>query len=124
MNENVNQTSEFVFRRLEDPIRLWGNEISGAWWLLALAIVLVLAGSYVVLMYIKDSKSVGVFWSLILGSLRLAVYALLAIAFLLPAKQSYDITHQYPKVLIVFDTSLSMLETKDDLPTETTPPEK
>src|SRR5262245_38148771 len=110
-----------VFRRLEEPITLFGNELSGMWWLAVLIPVLVLAVFYVVLMYVKDGRAIGWVWATILGVLRCCVYGLLALAFLLPVHERYEVTKQTSRVLVVFDTSVSMIEIKDELPSKDRP---
>jgi hypothetical protein len=121
---NTTQFEELIWRRLEDPIRLFGLEVSGWWWLALLIPVSVLAITYVILMYRKDSQSIGWSWATLLGLLRCAVYALLIVSFLLPARQTWEESKLHSKVIVVFDSSLSMAQTRDDLPTASTPAEK
>src|SRR5437588_8014707 len=125
MNDaNTTQFEELIWRRLEDPIRLFGMEVSGWWWLALLIPVSVLAITYVILMYRKDSQSIGWAWATLLGLFRCAVYALLMVSFLLPARQTWEESKLHSKVIVVFDSSLSMAQTRDDLPTASTPAEK
>jgi hypothetical protein len=117
MNDNgVQQESEFVFRRLTETLKIPGftQEVSGLWWLLVLGVVLVVAFGLVVWMYARDSRSVRWYWALPLGLLRLTVYALLAIAFLMPAKQNYDRVEKHSRVLVVIDVSDSMAQLSDE----------
>jgi hypothetical protein len=118
MNEIQNeQFSEFVFRRLSEPVKLpWGGELSPFVWLWILGIILGFAVFYVIWMYRKDARGVGPYWASLLGFLRLCVYAVLALVFLLPAIQTGEKRVIVPKVLIGWDVSLSMLNTKDRLP--------
>ncbi|MFO0878925.1 MAG: hypothetical protein U0840_16405 [Gemmataceae bacterium] len=106
---------EFVWRRLEEPFKFFGQELPPLVWVVVLGLVLAVALVYVVWMYIKDSHSIGPWWATLLGLLRTSVYAILAVIFLLPARQSYLETRTEAKVLVVFDTSASM-HTSDALP--------
>jgi hypothetical protein len=106
---------EFVWRRLEDPLRAFGHELPWQVWLVILGVVLAIALFYVVWMYIKDSRGVGPIWATLLGLLRCTVYGILAIVFLLPSKQSFVETRTESKVAVVFDITGSM-HTSDDLP--------
>jgi len=106
---------EFVWRRLEEPLRVIGQDLPWQMWLIVLGVVLTVALFYVVWMYVKDSVSVGPWWASLLGLLRTSVYAILAVVFLLPARQSYVETRTEAKVLVVFDVSGSMA-TSDLLP--------
>ncbi len=108
--------TEFVWRRLEEPLRLGGLELPWQAWLVLLFGVLGVALFYVVWMYVKDSKGIGVVWASVLGVLRLGVYAVLAIVFLLPARQTFVQTTSQGKVLVLFDVSDSM-HTSDEIPT-------
>jgi hypothetical protein len=120
MNEIENKSfSEFVFRRLAEPFKLpWGGELSPYVWLWILGIVLGFAVFYVIWMYKKDARGVGPYWASLLGFLRLCVYAVLALVFLLPAIQTGEDQTIIPTVILGFDVSGSMLNTKDDMPDE------
>lgn len=107
---------EFVWRRLEDPVKLLHYELPPVVWLVALGVVLAVALVYVTWMYIKDSGTVGRYWASLLGFLRTCVYALLAVVFLLPARQSYLETRSESKVILAADVSNSMHQS-DMLPT-------
>jgi hypothetical protein len=114
------QYTEFVWRRLEEPLRVLNTELPWQMWLVILGVVLAAALFYVVWMYVKDSHGVGPLWASLLGFLRLSVYAILATVFLLPAHQSFVETRSQSKVVLVFDVSGSM-GTSDDLPTVAKP---
>lgn len=119
MNEaTATQTTEFVFRRFSEPFKLFGLELPPLIWALVLGLVLVVAFFYVGWMYLKDSRSVGPWWASLLGLLRSCVYVLLALIFLLPAQQTWEDSKDQSKVLILFDGTSSMTETRDDLPEE------
>jgi hypothetical protein len=123
MNEgNVTQKTELVWRRIEESVRWFGNELDGRVWFAVLVPVLFAGLFYVVWMYIRDSKAVGWYWASFLGLLRCTVYALLAVVFLLPARQSYDVVNSQSKVVLMDDPTGSMYE-RDDPPPEGTKPE-
>jgi hypothetical protein len=118
------QETQFIFRRLEEALRLFGRETDPHWfWVFILTVVLLAGFFYVGAMYRRDSRSVGVGWASFLAVLRCAVYALLAAVFLLPALQTWERTEFHSKVLILYDVSGS-LGNRDDFPTETQPPDK
>lgn len=114
------QKSVFVWRRLEEALRVFGKEYDGHWWLAILIPVLLLGLVYVVWMYKRDSHSVGAGWASFLGLLRSTVYCVLAIMFLLPAEQFIEETTTRFKVILLFDVSGSM-SNKDEAPTEAVP---
>src|SRR5262245_55915814 len=121
MNETTGVTpyEQLVWRRLEEPFKLGNYELPSEVWLVLLAVVLAAALVYVAWMYLKDSATVGRYWATLLGLLRLGVYAILAVVFLLPARQSYIETRTEAKVIGVADVSASM-HTSDALPDGTT----
>jgi hypothetical protein len=126
MNENAPASvlskvePRFVWQRLETPfpVRIFGYDGPGLWWALLIA-VLFFALLYVVLMYLKDARGVGLGWASLLGLLRLSVYAVLAVVFLMPAKQYTTQTESRGKVLMLFDVSESMT-TADGAPLSST----
>lgn len=122
MNPNEPRT-EFVWRRLAEPIHLGGKEYDGHWWLAILIPILLTALIYVVWMYVRDGRSIGWGWGSFLAALRMSVYAVLTVLFLMPARQVLDETITRFKVIVLFDVSGSM-NSKDDIPTETMPAEK
>jgi hypothetical protein len=126
MNDSApSQITEQVYRRLEDPVRLFGYDLPpGIFWIAVLALVLVAAFIYVALMYSRDSRGVGPWWAAFLGFLRASVYVLLAGVFLLPALQTWEETEVRSKVLVLFDVSGSLTAVVDDIPDEHTPYDK
>ncbi len=126
MNENAPaQITEQVYRRLEEPVRLFGYDLRpDVFWITVLVLVLMAAFTYVGLMYARDSKGVGPWWAAFLGLLRSCVYLLLAGVFLLPAVQTWEETEVRPKVLVLFDVSGSVAAVIDDIPDDRTPVEK
>src|SRR5438445_8644990 len=115
MEPTTTQETEFVWRRLADTLKLFGQELDGHFWLAILIPVLLIAFGYVAWMYVRDGRSVGWGWASLLGALRITVYIILALVFLLPAEQTWDRTETRSKVILLLDVSGSMAS-KDDLP--------
>jgi hypothetical protein len=114
MNDQGTQAeSEFVFRRLTETFKVFGRELDGRWWLLILAAVLLVGIGFVAWMYVKDSRTVRWFWALPLALLRISVYLLLALMFLMPAKQGYEKTEKRSRVIVLVDVSDSMAQISD-----------
>jgi hypothetical protein len=84
-------------------------------WTVILIPVMAVAFFYVVMMYIRDAKSVHFLWALFLGLLRTCVYVILAAVFLLPGCQHSERQEYESKVIFVFDVSGSM-HVKDGRP--------
>ena len=99
---------------MREPLRVFNHDLPWQTWLIVLFGVLAVALFYVAWMYVKDSRGVGVVWASLLGFLRLGVYGILALVFLLPANQSFVETRSESKVLLLFDVSGSM-STSDEL---------
>src|SRR5437762_3115356 len=124
MNQGTSrQYTEFIFRRLTEPISLLGYDLPSQLWWLILAVVLTIGFIYVGIMYYRDGRSVGIIWASLLGLLRVSVYGVIAFIFLLPAKQSWEEVITSSKVLVLLDVSQSM-GTRDDLPQDNVPYEK
>lgn len=73
--------------------------------------------AYAVWMYVQDGRQVGWLWASFLGLLRVSVYALLVLVFLLPALQAWDKSESFSRVLVLLDLSGSM-GLSDDPPRE------
>jgi hypothetical protein len=117
---NTEQESQFVFRRLEEALRFFGRETDPRWfWIFVLGLVLIVGFAYVIVMYRRDSQSVGWLWATFLGALRCTVYVVLAAVFLLPSWQTWERTETHSKAVMALDVSGSM-GSKDDPPTATT----
>ena len=86
-----------------------------AMWYSFVAAVFGLGCVFVVLMYIKDSKSIRWFWAAKLAILRITVYAILCFVFLLPAKQTWERTEKKSRVVVVLDISPSMTRVSDEV---------
>ena len=80
-----------------------------SWWLV-LVPTLAIAFFYVGMMYFKDAHTVHFTWAGFLGMLRVGVYVLLGVCFLLPGCQEYITTETESKVIVLFDVSASMNE--------------
>src|SRR4051812_35526000 len=102
-SNEVTQYTQFVWRRLEEPLQLLSYELPPVVWLVLLSLVVIFCAAYVIYMYVVDSRSVGLLWASLLGFLRLSIYALLALVFLLPARQTFIETRSEGKVLVLFD---------------------
>src|SRR5688572_22415156 len=117
MNDQAPQTeSEFVFRRLTETFKVFGSEIDGQWWLLILGAALVIGIAFVIWMYVKDTKTIPWYWAAPLAATRILVYLLLAVLFLMPAKQGYEKVEKRSRVLVVVDVSDSSAQLSDDPP--------
>lgn len=81
------------------PVLSWGVVLIP---MLAVALV------YVGLMYVKDARSIHPAAATFLGLLRCAVYAILAIVFMLPGCQNFDKQEFHSKTVFLFDVSGSM----------------
>ncbi|MBO0697864.1 MAG: hypothetical protein J2P46_05695, partial [Zavarzinella sp.] len=108
--------SEFVFRRLTETFKVFGREVDGRWWLLILAVALAVGIGFVVWMYIKDSRTVRWYWAAPLALVRVCVYLLLALMFLMPARQGYERVEKHSRVILVLDVSDSMAQISDEPP--------
>jgi hypothetical protein len=115
MNDHQ-QTTEFVFRRLEEPLNLFGQSLPPWVWIVALGVVLAVGFFYIAWMYIREARTLGPWWAILLGLLRASVYALIGFVFLLPAKQTWNESRQRSKVVLVFDVSGSVTVSRDDVP--------
>src|SRR5262245_41578967 len=126
MNDtNPTQFTEQIYRRLEEPVRLFGRDLRpDVFWIAVLVVVLLAAFVYVGLMYARASRGVRPWWAAVLGLLRSAVYVLLAGVFLLRAMQTWEATEVRSKVLVLFDVSGSVSAVVDDSPDANTPIEK
>jgi hypothetical protein len=116
MNEPaITQETEFVFRRLSDTFPYVSPESNAlAWWVLVVGVVvfgvLVVAG-----LYARDARTCRWFVALPLALLRIAVYLLLAVAFLLPARQTWETVEKTSRVVVLLDVSPSMTQLSDEL---------
>lgn len=115
MNDGVKQETEIVLRRLSDAFPYVSPEASTyCWWALTLG-VLVLGCVFVIWKYLQDSRSIRWYYAAPLALLRISVYALLAFAFLLPAKQTWETTEKRSRVMILIDVSPSVTQISDEV---------
>jgi hypothetical protein len=117
MNDTTPQSqTEFVLRRLTDAFQVGGKDVNPYLWLAILIPVLTVGLIYVVWQYKRDTRSIAWPWAVALGTLRAAVYLILAGVFLLPAMQTWERSEKRARVLVLLDTSPSVANTSDDLP--------
>jgi uncharacterized membrane protein len=117
MNDtNVKQITENIWRRAERPLGLpFAEQVDGGWWWGILAVVLAVAFVYVVLMYIRDGHSIGWIWGGFLALCRCSVYGILAVAFMMPAQQTWHEIRKESRVIYLVDITDSM-GTRDEVP--------
>jgi hypothetical protein len=121
MNSDTSNQSEFVLRRLGEGLSLFGHEINPFVWLVIVGAVLLVGIVYVVWMYRKDRESIPLVAAILLALLRIGVYGLLAIAFLLPAQQNWERAEKRSRVAIVIDVSDSIGKVTDEVPSASRP---
>src|SRR5262249_13877106 len=116
MNDNVKQLTENIWRRAERPMGVpFAEQVDGGWWWGIVAVLLAVAFVYVVLMYMRDGHSVRWIWATFLALCRCTVYGILAIAFMMPAQQTWHEIRKESRVVYLFDISDS-LGTRDEVP--------
>jgi hypothetical protein len=84
-------------------------------WYIFTGAVFALGSVFVILMYIKDHRSVRWYWAAILSVLRITVYGILCFVFLLPARQTLDHTEKRSRVVVLIDVTPSMTRVSDDV---------
>lgn len=82
-------------------------------WLVFTGAVFALGTAYAVAMYNKDRRSAAWYYAFALAAVRVGVYAVLCLVFLLPAFQTYERTEKRSRVLVVIDVSGSMFKDED-----------
>ena len=109
------------FHRDAEQVKSAGTPISAlgasndAMWYAFVGGLFALGCLFVILMYIKDSKSVRWYWAVGLATLRIAVYAILCFVFLLPARQTWDRTEKRSRVVVLLDISPSVTQVTDEI---------
>ncbi len=93
-------------------------------WYVFVGVLFSLGTLFVILMYIKDSRSVRWYWGVPLALLRITVYAILCFVFLLPARQTWERTEKRSRVVVLIDVTPSMTRVSDDVATKTRKPKK
>ncbi len=94
------------------PNMVVGEWANAAWLLLTVGGVLFALG-FVLAMYARDSRTARG-WAVPLGLLRTGVYLLLAVAFLLPAVQYWELSEKRSRVVILLDVSPSVTQVSDE----------
>jgi len=82
-------------------------------WLAFTGAVFVLGSGYALAMYNKDRAGTRWYYAAALAAVRVSVYAVLCLVFLLPAFQTYERTEKRSRVLVVIDVSGSMHKDED-----------
>ncbi len=91
------------------------GELNKTYWILFTAAVFAVGAFYVVMMYIRDMRSVRWYWALKLAILRTLVYGILCFVFLLPARETWERTEKRSRVVVLVDISPSLTRVSDDL---------
>jgi hypothetical protein len=86
-----------------------------ALWYAFVGTVFGLGSFFVVLMYIKDSKSVRWYYAALLATLRICVYGILCFVFLLPAVQTKERVYKNSRVVVLVDITPSMTQVTDEV---------
>ncbi|MDB5312305.1 MAG: hypothetical protein JWO38_6507 [Gemmataceae bacterium] len=86
-----------------------------ALWVGFVGAVFALGVAYTVAMYVKDSRTVRWYWAAPLAALRVTVYAVLCVVFLLPAYQTYERTEKRSRVAVLLDVSPSITKKSDEI---------
>ena len=107
---------ELVFRRLAEPFPGGPAEYAPALWVAVTVVALLLAAVWVARLYRRDAVTLHWWLAVPLAAARLAVYALLAVAFLLPAFQTWERQENRSKVVLLLDVSPSVLTVADERP--------
>lgn len=92
-------------------------ESNATLWYTFVGVVFGLGTLFVALMCARDTRSVRWYWALPLALLRITVYAILCVVFLLPARQTWERTTKESRVLVLIDISPSMTRVSDDIAT-------
>ena len=122
MNDTgVTRDTELIFRRLSDAFPFATPESNAYCWWALVAGVLLVGAFFIGWMYRRDSRTCHWYVATPLAILRLAVYVLLAIAFLLPANQTWETVAKNSRVVILLDVSPSVSQISDDFATAAAP---
>ncbi len=84
-------------------------------WYVFCGAVFAIATVYVVWQYVRDSRSIRWYWAMKLALLRLMVYAIVLIVFLLPARQTWERTDKHSRVVLLLDISPSVTQVSDEM---------
>ena len=94
-----------------------GTQANAVLWVVFTAAVFVLGTVFVILSYVRDSRSVRWPAAAGLAALRILVYAILCFVFLLPAVQTWEKVEKKSRVVILLDVSPSMTTVSDEVGT-------
>ncbi|MBY0459796.1 MAG: hypothetical protein K2V38_20950, partial [Gemmataceae bacterium] len=83
------------------------------WWAFVTA-VFVVGAVFVAWMYVRDSRTVRWYVAAPLAVLRVTVYAILCLVFLLPARQTWEVSNRQSRVVILLDISPSVTSVSDE----------
>lgn len=115
MNDTgATRETEFVLRRLGEAFPFAPPEAGPVCWAVFTAAVLLLGIAFVVWNYYRDSRTIR--WlALPLALLRVVLFVLLAAAFLLPARQTWERVEKRSRVVVLLDVSASVSQLSDDV---------
>lgn len=118
MTGETSYSMEFIWRRLEEPAEWFGQvlDLEPRWWLGIGLPVLVVAGLLVLRGYAREGRTIGRGWAGLLAGLRVLVYVVLFIVWLLPAMRPVETSQQPSRVLLLCDVSASMQVTDEPPP--------
>jgi hypothetical protein len=88
---------------------------NAAKWFTFTGAVFLFGSVFVALMYFKDTKTVRWYWAVPLALLRMTVYAILCVLFLLPAMQTWEDTNKQSRVVILLDITPSVTAKSDEI---------
>jgi hypothetical protein len=120
----VTRESEIILRRLSDAFPFVSPEAGGVAWMTLVVGLLVLGAIFVVWMYVRDTKSIRWYVAAPLALLRICVYVLLAVAFLLPARQTWERVEKRSRVVLLLDVSPSVTQVTDEIKSAANPKPK
>lgn len=118
MTGETSYSMEFIWRRLEEPAEWFGQvlDLEPRWWLGIGLPVLVLACLLVLRGYAREGRTIGRGRAGILAGLRMLVYVVVFIVWLLPAMRPVETSQQPSRVLLLCDVSASMHVTDEPPP--------
>jgi len=83
-------------------------------WYEAVVSALLFCFSFITASYVRDARAIH-WWAPPLAFLRVLVYLLLAVAFMLPAVQRWDNSEKRSRVILLIDVSPSLSQVSDDI---------
>lgn len=94
-----------------------GTQANSVLWVVFTSAVFLLGLVFVVLMYLKDTRSIRWPAAVGLATVRILVYAILCFVFLLPAVQKWERVERKSRVVVLLDVSPSMTTVSDEVGT-------